>query len=406
MRPRSTLFVLAALLSSAGGRADGQIPASWPTYQGNPRHSGYVPATFDVTRFALRWSVPLSTLPVHQVAAGEHRVFASVSTYHADVTALFAVDTASGSLLWSKSFGPVSRVNPPALAGNAVYLQTGKSTGSIPPLLRAFDAASGDFLFQQQFEAQWESYLAPTIDGGVVYANGGYYGGMYAFDASSPLTLWFLPLNQYDEWTPALDPLYAYAYTGEYSPRLSIVDRLTGIEVRSIPDPGFSWNGWSMDLAPALGDHDDVLAIQGERLISFDLATDSIRYEIGPAFFTGQVAVAHDLIFAIHAGALTVWDELTGRFRWSWATQEPLIDAMIVTDRQVVARTADTTYLIDLASHQAVWSYPASGRLAWCDDTLFLAGDDGWLTAIDAPAALFADGFETGDTGRWSSTVP
>ena len=39
-------------------------------------------------------------------------------------------------------------------------------------------AADGSVLFQSQMSAQWEHYLAPTVANGIVYTDGGEYGGM------------------------------------------------------------------------------------------------------------------------------------------------------------------------------------------------------------------------------------
>ena len=60
-------------------------------------------------------------------------------------------------------------------------------------------------MFQAPHSAQWERYYAPTIYDGSVYVNGGYYGGMYGFDAFGGAQQWFNSLPQYDEWTPAVE---------------------------------------------------------------------------------------------------------------------------------------------------------------------------------------------------------
>lgn len=64
---------------------------------------------------------------------------------------------------------------------------------------------------------------------------------------------------------------------GEYFPALNVIDRQTGVVDYTIPDPNFEWDGWSMNLAPVLGQSSDVIAIHDGRLINFDLAGESIR---------------------------------------------------------------------------------------------------------------------------------
>ena len=126
--------------------------------------------------------------------------------------------------------------------------------------------------------------LAPTISDGIAYIDGGYYGGMYAFDARNGQQGWFKDLGQYDEWTPAVNADAVYAYVGGV---LTATDKATGATLFEITDPGFEWNGWSMNLAPVLGTANDVLVIHGGRLVRFDLATRTVAYSIAGNFWVG-----------------------------------------------------------------------------------------------------------------------
>jgi outer membrane protein assembly factor BamB len=401
--------VLVALLAT-GFPALAQV--TWPMYQANASHDGYIPVAFDPTAYAALWEAQLSVdgFGVNPVTAADGKVFASLRVYFIDgIDHFFCLDAGDGSILWSKAYGRVFSVNPPAYAGGKVYIQVGNH-GSDTHLYE-YDATSGAFLDDGPFSAQWERYYAPTVYAGRVYINGGYFGGMYAFDFSKdPTEQWFLALNQYQEWTPAVDGHYAYAYTGE---RVSIVDVVTGDELWTIPDPNFDWNGWSMNLAPVLGGDGDLLAVQGGRLISFDLSTHTIRYEI-PEAFSGQVSVREGVAYVFNDGALEARTQAKGAFLWSW--QPPadwqLVGTMILTDAHAIVHASqvsypyeNATYAVDLDSHQSVWSYPVGGHLAWSEGILYIARDDGYLTALSS-TLLFADGFESGETTRWSAVAP
>ena len=194
---------------------------------------------------------------------------------------------------------------------------------------------------------------------------------------------------------------------------MSIVGLDTGIELWTIPDPNFVWGGWSMNLAPVLGGMDDVLATQGGRLISFDLADHTIRYEI-PDEFSGQVSVRQGVVYAFNSGNLEAREQLTGSFLWSWEVPVgwELVGSMILTDahaivhaRQISVPNDEATYAIDLESHQDVWSYPVGGQLAWSQGVLYIARAGGYLTALSLWLP-FADGFESGDASAWSLIVP
>lgn len=385
----------ASLLAEKAIRCLADDPAeklgSWPMFQANARHTGYVPVSLVPGTFRLEWRKELSGLPLNPVAAGEGKVFATVVTYFNDTTHLFALRSADGAVLWSKRFtgeAPgIFSVNPPSFAYGNVYVQTGDHGADT--WLHAFEGTTGDPVFRAPHEAQWERYYAPTLYDGKAYVNGGYYGGMYAFDAYSGDRLWYASLPQYDQWTPAVDRDRVYAYVGEYAPGLYVKDRLTGVPAPNfVPDPNFEWNGWSMNLAPVIGAHGDIVAIHDGRLVSFDPSSGSIRWEMQSGF-AGQPSIANDRIYAIDGGQLVVLDEVTHAELWSWMPPSgALAGSMIVTNTHLLASTADATFAVDLASHRSVWSYPLAGHLALADGMLFIASSGGSLTAISTSNQL------------------
>lgn len=353
---------------------------SWPMYQADSRHTGFLPVTPTPSRFQLLWQRNLG-LPLNPVSAGDGRVFCTPITYFAGNSPLFALDAANGATLWSTNFGGVFSVNPPSYAYGNVYVQTGNHGSDT--WLHAFDGATGERVFRTPHSAQWERYFAPTVQDGKVYLNGGYYGGMYAFDALTGGQLWFRPLQQYDQWTPGIGGDYAYAYVGEYSPGLYALRRSDGQPAFMIPDPQFDWNGWSMNLAPVVGAHDDVLAIHDGRLISFDVAGRSIRWQTASGF-TGQPSVANDVIYAIDGGVLVALDEQTGASIWSWAAPSGALQrAVVVTASLAFVTSATHTYAVSLDDRSAVWSHPVAGHLAIGNGALYVASSTGVLSAFE-----------------------
>jgi outer membrane protein assembly factor BamB len=373
------------------------LSAVWPMYQVNPRHTGSLSVSFDPTEFTLRWQRTLATgHAVNPVTVADGKVFASLVVYFDKIPQFFALDSRDGSTLWSKTFtstalGGVFSVNPPAYAYGNVYVQTCNNGGDT--WLRAFDANTGAVVFQSPHQAQWERYYAPTIFQGSVYVDGGEYGGMYAFDAFSGQELWFAWLPQYDEWTPAVDQAQTYAYVGEYAPGLYVFDRSTGTQLFMIPDPGFQWNGWSMQLAPVLGDFGEVLAIHDGRLISFDLTSRTIGWQQSGGF-AGQPTISGGEIYAASLNGLQVLDEAKGQPIWSWTppSGEMIQGSLVVTNTDVFVSTNANVYAIDLLSHQSVWSFAGAGRLAIGDNSLYIASDNGTLTAISLSKVCDVDG--------------
>jgi hypothetical protein len=359
--------------------ADWSGAVEWTTYQGNASHTGYNPVAMDTRVFQERWSKIVSTAALNPVTAGDGKVFVTTNAYFG-VQQAKSLDAQSGAELWSRDFGAIHSVNPPAYANGTVYLQTG---GHEDSFLYALDATSGAVRFRSAYLNQWSRYFAPVIVGSSVYLAGGYYGGMYAFNATDLSQRWFATLNQYDQFTPAVKDGLLYAYTGSYQPKLSVADAATGTIAYEIADPGFVWDGWSMNTAPTLGSASNVLATNGGRLISFNLGARSIGYALQSSF-RGQPTVANGVVYVVNGTQVEARKESDGSLQWAWTPPEGQpTGPMIATKNLGLVSTAANTYAVDLASHSQVWSYPAGGHLTLsAQGILFIAQSSGKLTAV------------------------
>ena len=391
---QSRLVLSVAIALVIGRSVSAQQP--WPMFQFDERHSGYLPIAVDVGSIKLRWQKTIGAQALNPVTISNDKVFVTQRSFHSSAT-LWAVDPGTGGILWSTPLGSPATVNPPSYADGRVYLQTVNHASDT--YLRCYDADDGATVFIAPHAAQWESYLAPTIKDQVVYVNGGYFGGMYAFDAVAGTQLWFTGLPQYDKWTPAVDAGAAYSYVGGL---FYALNRSDGTIAYQITDPNYSWVGYSMNLAPVLGGANNALVIYNGRLVSFDLLNKSIGYDV-PGSFSGQPSVLAGVIYAVDGGELVALDELTGAELWSWGNPgKSLLGTVIVTDSHVFVRSSTTIYAVDPASRTSVWSYADSGDMSIGTGAIYLARSDGKLTAlefeqvpnplrIDPPRSWFTD---------------
>jgi hypothetical protein len=360
--------------------ADWSAAVEWTMYQGNASHTGYNPVAMDVRVFQELWSRNVSTAALNPVTAGDGKVFVSTNAYFG-IQQAKSLDARTGNELWSRDFGGIHSVNPPAYGNGTVYLQTG---GHEDSFLWAIDAATGSVRFRNAYGNQWSRFYAPVVVGTSVYIAGGYYGGMYGFNTDATQR-WFTALNQYDQFVPAVKGGFVYAYTGSYQPKLTVADTATGTIAYEIADPGFVWDGWSMNAAPTLGNVSNVLATNGGRLISFNLQSRSIGYAV-QSNFRGQVSVANGTVYVSNNGQVEARNESDGSLQWLWIPPEGQPSGpMIVTKNILLVSTAAKTYAVDLATRQPVWSYPAGGHLTLsAQGILFIAQSSGRLTAISA----------------------
>jgi uncharacterized protein YjdB len=361
--------------------ADWSQAADWATYQGNARHTGFVPVTADPVAFREKWvRTPLGNAPLNPVTEGGGRVFVTSNNY-SGTHSLAAVNTQSGANAWTYNF-TVDGLHPPAYGNGRVYVTT---SGHQNSFLWAFDAAAGTVQFRSGYGNQWSHWFAPVVTADAVYMAGGYYGGMYSFTTTDGTERWFAETNQYDEWTPAVADGRVYAYTGDYDPKLAVHDAATGAELYTIADPNFSWNGWSMHVSPVLGGLNNVLATQGNRLISFNLQSRTVGWE-RTGTFRGNVTVADGVLYVMNNNQVEARRESDGSLLWVWIPpggQQPQ-GTMIVTRNMLFVSTGSHTYGIDIAARLMTWSYNRGGQLALGrDGILFIAGGNGQLAAVD-----------------------
>jgi hypothetical protein len=384
----------------------------WSTYQGNAAHTGYVSVDLNPDDFSFGWDRKLTeSVPLNPVAAGDGKVFVTSGGNYGPHVAM-ALDSADGATFWTyDDFSDTTySVHPPAYANDTVYIQSGVDNDSF---LRAFDDEPDDeglavVLSEIGYANFSGRFYAPTIyednENVGVYVGGGYldessgergraYG--YKFDGLKLEELWHVDFNSFqsDQWTPAVNEGHVIAYHGVFQGQLTIIDRLTGVE-KSIPDSNFKWTGPSMNLAPVLGSQNNVIVIQGGRLINFDLTEKDIGWEItikagDVEGFSGQPSLANGIIYAVYEGELHALNEEDGSFIEDWKpwqppNTEPIDTPMIVTDNLIFVSTASTTYAIDLEKQKEEWSYPAGGHLAISDEAvLFIATAEGALIAIN-----------------------
>jgi outer membrane protein assembly factor BamB len=323
----------------------------------------------------------VSSVALNPVTVGGGKVLVSTNAYFG-TQQLHVLDASSGAKLWSHDFGAIHSVDPPAYADGSVYVATG---GHGDSFIWAFDAATGVERFHTAYGNQWSRWYAPVVVGQTLYMAGGSVGGMYAFSTVDGTQLWFLGLNQYDEFTPAVRDTLVYAYTGSYSPEVTVANASTGAIAYQIPDSAFGWNGWSMGLAPVLGSSNNLLAAQtgSGRLLSFDLASRRIGWAITGAF-AGQVTLADGVIYVRSNQGFQARRESDGSLLWSWTPPEGSLEGtMIATRNLLFVSNGTTTYALDLGARLQAWSYPAGGHLSLSKDgLLIIAQSNGRVAAI------------------------
>jgi hypothetical protein len=345
----------------------------WNMFQGNAAHTGYVPVAPDPNEFSTRWRGPTLNNNTGYNSFAYTLTTNGGQIYLAYDTTLYALREHDAGQVWSRSFAGMQfpSVNPPAVSDGTVYMAAGQQSTTT---LQGFNETDGSLVFTSRMSSQWEHYLAPTIGPYGIYTNAGTYGGLYAFDFLGNQAF-FGAESQQSEWTPAVDDERIYTYTGA----LSVYDRNGNVMAR-IADPSYQNYVYRIGGSPVIGAPGSVFAAAyenaylngggiGNRLVNFDIANQSIAWSVAgvyaktPAYSAGVVYVGNNNPLRLEARS-----ETNGTLLWSWPPSQPgdigFSSEVLLTDSMIFVSTNLATYGIDRESHQMVWSYPLSGRLA------------------------------------------
>jgi outer membrane protein assembly factor BamB len=382
----SALACIAQASPFEAGDSLKQLP-DWATHNGNAQHTGYVPMSTKPSTFQVKWTKKLPVTGGLNIAAtGGGNAYVSNTVWFA-TGYLFALSLVDGSVRWSHeytspTYGGIPIMNAPAYHNGMAYVSTG---GHEDAALWGYDATTGVQAFRAQISAQWETYYAPTPLTNTLYMNGGSYGGAYGFIARDGATRFFTGLPQYDHWTPAVDDSYVYAYTTQ----LDILDRRTGVIVKTISDPNFEWWGYSVGCAPVIGDRRDIIVVNAHRMVSFNLDTHSISWvqAVDAGYYDlNQLSLANGTIYYGSGNTVSMRDEADGHLLSNWiapngATVESTV---VVTSNMFFVSTSGGTYAVDRKNPTGYrWQTAAHGQLSLSrEGVLLISGTDGVVTAI------------------------
>jgi putative Ig domain-containing protein/putative pyrroloquinoline-quinone binding quinoprotein len=365
----------------------------WNMFQGNAAHTGYVPASPDPNDFSTRWQGANLNNQAGYNGLSQTLTTNAGKLFLAYGTKLYALKEHDASEVWSYEFGALQypSVNPPAVGNGTVFIAAGQQSSTF---MYAFNEGTGAIVFKSPMSSQWEHYLAPTIGPYGVYTNAGTYGGLYAFNFSGQ-PLFFAGLAQQSEWTPAVDDSRVYSYTGS----LAVHDAQTGAVLANIPDPTYQNFVYRINGSAVLGAPGSVFAAAyenaylngggiGNTLSKFDVNNQTIPWKVAgvfprtPAYHSGVVYAVNNNPLRLEARA-----EGDGSVLWFWTPPQAgdygFNSEVLVTDSMIFVATNLATYGIDRATHQTVWSYPFTGRLALSQNGVLYIQGAGPLVAIN-----------------------
>jgi outer membrane protein assembly factor BamB len=355
-------------------------------YQIDETHTGSVTTQHLAPPLKQRWAVDLGQGISYPLIA-DGRVFVTVRNASSGTT-LFALDATNGGLLWFFSLGGFSQWSALCYENGRVFAVNGSG------LLRAFDAASGNVIWQVQLPGQNVFSSAPTVSQGVIYVGGAGSGGtVYAVNASSGAVLWTRSVLNGDESSPAVTSngvFVSYSCRNVYK-----VDPATGAEIYHV-NSGCSGGGGT---TPVLyNGRLYVRDILGDAIFNSDTGQiiGSFNAKNAPVFSGNRGFFLNGPHAFGTFGTLQARDVNTNSVLWSFSGDGFLQSAvLVVNDYVYVGSSQGILYAVDAATGQQVWSTNTGNSIPYVDEnnlsqplTGFAAGES--LLVIPTSTKLIA----------------
>lgn len=320
--------------------------SDWGMVSGNSSHNGFKPVWLDAEEFSERWTLTHSG-GIRFAATGAGQL------YFTSNRTLIAVDAIKGSVNWETAVFGDARISPPGFSNDLVYVHSYGLNNDTA--FWAFAPHTGEPVFRGHHRAQNAEFSAPTIYKDRAFMNGGYSGGVQAFNALTGEHIWENTAPREDYWEPAVNENHVY-YINQ--------NKLMGAD----PETGEVLLQAGANLSPrtpVIGGCNNVI-LTGKELVSISTETGNIQWKIqgGTGETFRDVAVADKKVFTVINENLIVINENTGEEEWRWEAPESLYSNVIVTLTHVFVATRNSTYAIHLKDREMVWSYDTGGQLS------------------------------------------
>jgi outer membrane protein assembly factor BamB len=283
----------------------------WPQFRYGNEHTGYNPheTTIGVSNapsLISKWVFTAGDFVTSSPAVANGVVYFGSHDHK-----VYALDAATGALLWSYTTGDSVGPSSPAVANGVVYVGSGDQN------LYALDASTGALRWSYTTGGGASS---PAVANGVVYV-GSNDDKLYALDASTGALLWSHTTGGWVSSSPAV--VNGVVYFGSNDNKVYALDAATGISLWSYT------TGSNIYSSPAVAN--GIVYVGGgydDKLCALDASTGALLWSYATGGFVGtSPAVANGVVyFSAYPpdNKLYALDAATGAFLWSY-TDGPLV---------------------------------------------------------------------------------
>jgi outer membrane protein assembly factor BamB len=181
-------------------------------YQINPQHTGSIATKTLFPPLAIRWTVNLNATVGYALIA-EGKVFVLAGDSNANPVSLYALEGATGTILWGPVLIPEGAYFWAAAAydNGKIFVVPDQDRNTGEGAIYAFNASTGAQIWTANLPEQYLFNSAPTALGGGVFTGGAGEGGtVYAVRESDGSVVWTAPVANGNDSSPVVTSTGVY----------------------------------------------------------------------------------------------------------------------------------------------------------------------------------------------------
>jgi outer membrane protein assembly factor BamB len=281
---------------------------------------------------------------------------------------LYALNSLTGDLIWSRDLGEYIVRATPAIDGNTVYLNNGYQ-------VLALALTDGTTLWDT--EVSFTGSTSPTVVKGKVIVTG-QGGGVYAFEGTTGKQLWHIQTDGLLFGSPTVDE--GRVYLANDQGKVVAID----LEAGRVLWKSFVTGGV---YAPVISDDGQLFLTTSDGatylLDAYD-GKEIWHYDAGGA--SGAALTIDSIIVGSDNGGITAISRKTGEIEWLVPTGTAVTVPPTVVEGLVLVASGRTIYGLDTKTGEQSFSFATGYTIqispVIVNDRIYIGGKDGFLDAI------------------------
>jgi outer membrane protein assembly factor BamB len=378
-----THWVTAVARGTTGraAQASFSVGVNWAQFRYSSLHKGVNPfenvlSTSTVGAIDLHWSFKTGSF----IGLSSPAVVNGVVYFGSSDHNLYALDAATGALLWTFATGN-SIDSSPAVVNGVVYF------GSFDKNVYAINASTGALLWK--FTTGSFIASSPAVANGVVYI-GSEDNNLYAINASTGIQLWKFATGGVVDSSPAV--ANGVVYVGSDDANVYAVKASTGVQLWKVPTGSF------INSSPAVANGVVYIGSADKNLYAINATTGILLWKFATGNFiqVNSPAVANAVVYiGSDDFSLYAVNAHTGVLVWKYTTGSDLSSSPAVANGVVYVGSFDgNIYAFDARFGTLLWQYPTGSSVesspAVVNGVVYVGSDDFNLYAFDQTGGTLA----------------